>query len=221
MAEAAEADDADPVALLRPPVAERRIGGDAGAQERRRGGEVELRGEAERERLVDDDPLRVAAVGGGLPVHLGAVVGEGGAALAELLEPAPARVAAAAGVHHAADAGEISGAEPLHPRAHARHLSDDLVARHHREERAAPLVADLVEVGVAHAAERDVDDDVPRTGLAAGELERRDGRGGGRGSVGLHGGHGRSPGSRWRRVLARAAAARARKYGDARGRVAV
>ena len=42
MAEAAEAHDADLLALADVPVAQRRVGGDAGAEQRRHGGEVEL-----------------------------------------------------------------------------------------------------------------------------------------------------------------------------------
>ena len=72
--------------FLHVPVAQRRVGGDA----RRRGAARRAAGSrpagTEREALVDHDRARVAAVGGRLPVHLGAVVGERRALLAELLE---------------------------------------------------------------------------------------------------------------------------------------
>ena len=51
--------------------------------------------------------------------------------------------------------------EALHLGADAGDPPDDLVAGHHREDRAAPLVPGLVDVGVADAAVVDVDDDVP------------------------------------------------------------
>ena len=62
VAEAAEADDADLLALADFPVAQRRIGGDAGAQQRRSSGEVEVLRNPQDERLVHDDRLGVAAV---------------------------------------------------------------------------------------------------------------------------------------------------------------
>ena len=55
VAEAAQADDADLLALADLPVTQRRVGGDARAEQRRGGGEIELVGNLEREGLVDDD----------------------------------------------------------------------------------------------------------------------------------------------------------------------
>ena len=64
------------------------------------------------------------------------------------------------------------------PTAKSRHLgadcgddARDLVAGDHREDRSAPLVADLVDVAMADAAVRDVDLHVPRAQLAT--LDRR------------------------------------------------
>ena len=64
-----------------------------------------------------------------------------------------------------------------------RHPAHDLVAGHHREDGAAPLVAGLVDVGVADAAVEDVDLHVVRAHLAAVELERRQRGGLGEGGV--------------------------------------
>ena len=65
----------------------------------------------------------------------------------------------------------------------------DLVARHERIDRLAPLAACRVDVGVADPGESDVDDDVVRPGVAAldgGLLERDAGARGGVGGDGTH-----------------------------------
>ena len=77
VAQPAEADDADLLALADAPVAQRRIGRDAGAEQRRGSGEVEIGGNAQNESLVDDDAVGVAAVGDAAGVLVGGVVGEG------------------------------------------------------------------------------------------------------------------------------------------------
>ncbi len=64
MSESAESHDADFFAGADVPVAEWGVGGDAGAEERGDGGEVEVFGDFEDEVFVDDDALGVAAVGG-------------------------------------------------------------------------------------------------------------------------------------------------------------
>ena len=59
----AEADDADLLPFADFPVAQRRIGGDAGAQQRRGAGGIQLVGHAQHEGFVDDDAVGIAAVG--------------------------------------------------------------------------------------------------------------------------------------------------------------
>src|SRR5262249_43061090 len=140
---------------------------DAGAEERGGGSRVEARGDAEDVALVHYDSRRVAAEGRRLSVHLGGVVGERGALLAELLEPLCAGSARTAGVDEDAHARDIADAKLGDLAADLRDAADDLVSRNHGIERARPLVARLVDVGVADAAELDVDDDVVRSGLAA------------------------------------------------------
>ena len=63
VAQPAEADDADLLALGDAPVAHGRVGRDPGAEERRGSGEVEVGGDAQDEAFVDDDAVGVAAVG--------------------------------------------------------------------------------------------------------------------------------------------------------------
>ena len=133
-------------------------------------------GHAQDEVLVDDDPLRVAAVSHrrGL-VRVGRVVGEDRAArVAVLLEPFPAARARAARSHHAADGRQVAGLEPGHVGADLGDAADDLVAGHARIDGRPrrPLVAGGVQVGVAHAAVEDVDLDVALAGITARDARR-------------------------------------------------
>ena len=176
VAQPAEADHADLLALGDAPVAHGRVGRDAGAEERRGPGEVEVRGDAQDEALVDDDAVGVAAVGDrGRPVLVRRVVGEG-QVRAELLEAGLAVGAGAVRVDQAADRGEVAGLVLGDRRADLGDPPDDLVAGDDRVDRGhelAPLVADRVEVGVADAAEEDFD-----LHVAFGRIASRD-RGGG------------------------------------------
>ena len=175
VAQPAEAHDADFLALGHAPVAHGRVSGDAGAEQRRGSGEVEVGGNAKDEVLVDDDAVGVAAVGHAAGVLVGEVVGEG-KVVAELLEAGLALGTGAVGVDHAADGGEIAGLELGDGGADLGDAADDFMAGHARIDgghHAAPLVAGLVEVGVADAAEEDFDLHVVFGGIAA-----RDGGGG-------------------------------------------
>ena len=122
-----------------------------------------------------------------------AVVGEGGAVLAVLLQVMMAGLALAARIHHAAHADQIARPEAGDILADAAYAADDLVARHDRVGGAAPVVAGGVQVAVADAGVEDVDDDIVRPGITALEAE------GDQGLVGCVGGiavdvlgHGRS-----------------------------
>ena len=104
----AKRDDANRLTGPHLPVTQRRIRRDASAEKRGDGGQVQLVGDAQRERFVDDDTLGVAAVGDAAAVGIGAVVRENREALAELLEAFTAAGARAARVDHAADAGQVA-----------------------------------------------------------------------------------------------------------------
>ena len=107
VAQPAEADDGDLLAGAGAPAAQRGVGGDAGAQQRRGGGRVEAVGDGEDEVGVDDDVGGVAALGGGA-VAVGAGVGADHAVEAVLLVAVAAVGALAAGVDHAADADAVA-----------------------------------------------------------------------------------------------------------------
>ena len=157
VAQSAETDHADFLALGDAPVAHGRVGCDSGAEQRSGSGEVEIRGNAEDESLVNDDAVGVAAIGDASQMLVGEVVGEG-QIRAELLEARLALGACAVGVHHAADCGEVARLELGDRGANLGDTADDLVAGdaginggHH----AAPLIANLVEIGVTDAADRE------------------------------------------------------------------
>ena len=172
MAEAAKADDSDPLARADLPVPQGRIGGDAGAEQRRHRLEIEVFGNLGDETLLDDDLFGISAEGQVLRTAFSVVIGQGAALGAILFEPGLAGLAAAARIDHAADGGEIAGLELRDMRPDLDHAADDLMARNHGIKRIAPVIARLMEVGMADAAIKDVDLDVMRAGIATLETER-------------------------------------------------
>ncbi len=192
VSEPAQSHDAGLLPCPDVPVPQRRPGCDARAEQRRGGGRIQISGNAQDEILVHDDPFRIAAVGHAAEMAVGEVVGTGHCR-AELLEPAAAVGAGAAGVHHAPDANEVAGAELRCLRPGSRDPAHDLVpgdARVDRGRQAAPLIPHRVQVTVADAAAENLDLDVPPLRLAP-----RNGGGGQRrvsasGSIGFHGWHG-------------------------------
>lgn len=77
-----------------------------------------------------------------------------------------------AAVDDAADAHQVARLETLHVRADGGDPAHDLVARHTGVLGAIPFGTHLVQVGVADAAEGDVDLDIMHAGRAAGDLQR-------------------------------------------------
>ena len=169
VAQSAEADHANFFAFGHAPVAHRRVGGDSGAKQRRGPGKIEIRPELRSTKCsVDDNAVGVAAIGHAAEVLVREVIGEGHVR-AELLKPGLALRAGAVGVDQAADCGQVARLELGHRRADLGDAADDLMARNNRIYRghdAAPLVADLVDVGVADAAKQDFDLHVVLGGIA-------------------------------------------------------
>ncbi|MNN46846.1 hypothetical protein D3C81_1612450 [compost metagenome] len=91
--------------------------------------------------------------------------------------------AVAAGIDHATDAHQVADLVRRHLGTYGGDPADDLVTGHQRVHGNAPLVACLMDVGVAHAAVEDVDGDVIRARAAA--LEGHGGQGAGRGLGGV------------------------------------
>ena len=109
--------------------------------------------------FVDNDAIRVATIGDASEVLVREVVGEGHVG-AELLEALLALGTGAVGVDHAADCGDVADFEFGDSGAGFGNAADDLVAGNagvYRGHEAAPLIADLVEVGVTDSAEEDLE----------------------------------------------------------------
>ncbi len=156
--EPTDADDADFLAGPDLPVAQRRIGRDAGTEQRRDRGELfDRMTDLQHELLVDDDALRVAAERMTRRVFRTAVVGADEAVLAVLLETFIAGAAMLATADHATDADDIARCETGDVRTDGADATDDLVAGHTRIPRAGPLGTYRVQIGMTDAAERDVD----------------------------------------------------------------
>src|SRR6476660_9997163 len=98
---------------------ERRVGGDAGAKERRGTLERNAFGNSKHVVLIDGDASRIAAIGRRLAVALIAVIGQRHAAFAKMLLARKAGGAGTVRIDAAADTDD---------------LPDDLVARDHGKD---------------------------------------------------------------------------------------
>ena len=183
MAETAEPDHADPTARADVPGAQRRVGGDAGADQRRGLRQVQPVGDAQHELLAHDKALGVAAIGrlAGDPIAI--IVGLRVALAAELLQALAALIALLAGIDHAADRDRVADLVAGDFVADLGHAADDLVAGNHRVDAPSPIVAGLVEVGVADAAVEHLHDDIVGAWGPSLKRERRQRRVGGSGCI--------------------------------------
>src|SRR5438046_5640595 len=157
VAQSAEADHANFLALGDAPMMHRRVGRDPGAKQRRGSSEIEIGWKTQNEMFIDDDAFGVAAVGHASEVLVRRIEGKNHVR-AELLETSLALRAGAVRIDHAADRGEIPGLVLGDGRPDLDNTADDLVAGDNRIIRGhelAPLVADRMETGVADAAEQD------------------------------------------------------------------
>src|ERR1035437_8524099 len=108
VAQAAETDHANFLALCDAPVAHRRVCGDPGAEERRGSGEIKVGGDAQHEAFIDDDAIGVATIGDASEGLVRGVEGEG-QVRAELLKAGFAPGTGTVRVDEAADRGEVAG----------------------------------------------------------------------------------------------------------------
>src|SRR4029077_8416061 len=150
---------------------ERRVGGDAGAEQ---GGHIRKRkiwGDLERVLLIHDVVGEVSAVRRGLPVLLEPVIRPGGMFRTVLLQAFLTALTDTTGIHHGADAGQLADVESRYRGSDACHAPDDFMAGDHGEHRTAPLVSRLMDVGVADSAVQNFDEHVVRTQVASLEVE--------------------------------------------------
>ena len=186
VAQAAQAHHAYAVAGAYFPLFQRGIRGDAGAEQRGHAGQVQLLRYFQGVLFVHHNLAGIAAVGRPAGFFFGAAVGAHHAGgFAVLLQAIEAAGAGAAGIDHAAHTGDIAHFEVLHVVAHLGHTAHNFVAGHHWEDGTAPLVAYLVQVGVAHATELNVNQYIVWAHVAALEIERGQGHTYGRGRVGF------------------------------------
>src|SRR6266487_3232840 len=182
--QSAETDHANFLVLGDAPVMHRGVGRDAGAEQRRDCGEIEVGGDAQDKVFIDDDAFGVATVGHAPKVLVRRVEGEDHVR-AELLKASLALWAGAVRIDHAADRDQVAGLVLGNCRADLGHTADDLVTGDNRVIRGhelAPLIADRMEIGVADAAEEDLDLHVAVSWIAALDLgggQRRCGTGSG------------------------------------------
>jgi hypothetical protein len=108
VAQAAETDHANFLALCDAPVAHRRVCRDPGAEERRDPGEIEVGGDAQNEVFIDDDAIGVATIGDASEVLVRGVEGEL-QVRTEILKPSLTPGAGAVRVDEATDRGEVAG----------------------------------------------------------------------------------------------------------------
>ncbi|MNH15731.1 hypothetical protein D3C79_753500 [compost metagenome] len=164
-------------------VLERRVGGDTGAENRRRAGQVHPGRDAHHKVLADHDAAGVTAHGVAAidPVRGG--VGHGRAFQAVLLQVLGTGLAVAAGIDHAANADQVTDLVRRYLLAHRSDAADDLVPGHQRVHGNAPLIAGLMDVGVANATVEDLDGDIVRARAAT--LEGHGCQGAGRGLGGV------------------------------------
>src|SRR6266700_3548783 len=159
VAQSAKTDYANFLALGDAPMMHGRVCRDPSTKKWRSSGKIKIGGDAQDEAFVNDDAFGVAAVGHASEVFVRRVEGEDHVR-AELLKASLALWAGAVRIDHAADRGEITWLVLGNCRADLGHTADDLVTGDNRVIRGhelAPLVAHRMEIGVADAAEEDLD----------------------------------------------------------------
>src|SRR6266567_421953 len=172
VAQSAEADHPNFLALGDAPVMHGGVGSDAGAKQRRSCGKIEVGWKAQNEVFVDNDTFGVAAIGYASKMFVRRIEGEDHVR-AELLEAGLALRAGAVRVDHAADRGEVARFVLRDLRADLCHTADDLMARYDRVIRGhelAPLVAHRMQIGVADAAKQNFDLHIAVSWIAAFDL---------------------------------------------------
>jgi hypothetical protein len=158
MTEPAETDHANFLALGDAPMMHGRVSRDAGTQQRRGSGGIKIGRDTQDEAFIDDDAFGVATVGKTSKMFVRRVEGEDHVR-AELFKPSLAVRAGAVGIDHAADRDEIAWLVPCNCRANLGDTADNLMAGNDwviRGHELAPLVPYRMKIGVADAAEEDL-----------------------------------------------------------------
>jgi len=176
VAKSAKSHNADFLAFDDLVVSQRGISRDAGAKERRGGGEIQILRDVQHKGFIHDHAPGVPAVSHAAAVFIRSVEGKDRALVAELFEVFLAAFTNAAGIHQATDAGDVAFLELLDVRAGFRDPSDDFMAGHTRISGALPFVAGGMHVRVTDAAIKNLDLHVVLAGITALKVERRERR---------------------------------------------
>src|SRR5206468_11910549 len=174
VAQSAETDHANFLALRDTPVVHRRVGRDPGTQQRRSPRKIEIEWDAQNEVFVDNDSAGVPTVSETSEVFVRGVESEDHVGT-ELLKAGFALRTGTVRINHAADRGDVTRLELGHGRADPGNTADNLMAGHNRVIRGhelAPLVADRMKIGVTDAAEQNFDLNVAFSWIATFDLGR-------------------------------------------------
>jgi len=184
--EASQTNDGHFFPGTRLPVTQWGVERNSGAKQRRTGVQRKVIGHTQDVIFVHHNPGGIPAIGR-LALFIAAVVGPHGLHSTILLEAALAFGAGATGIDKTADPYFVSYFVFRHLVSNFRHYPSDFVPRHHGEDGffliVTPLIADLVNVGVADAAIFDPDYDIVVPRLAAFKRIGRQWCFGGEGSV--------------------------------------
>lgn len=172
MAQPADTHDADLVSRPHLPVTQRGIRRNPCAEQRCDCGELRfVVPDAQNIALMHHDLLRIAAQSVTGRVSRRPVI-RADHVVAIVLQPFVAICAVPATVNDAANSDELAHLEARHICADRRNTPDDFVSRHTGKQRASPLGAYLMDVGMADTTERDVDFHVVRARRAADDVHR-------------------------------------------------
>ena len=166
MAQSAEPQHGYLLARSDVPLSDRRIGGDAGAQQRSCRHEIQGIGDAANKPLIDDDFLRIATLGDS-SVDISGIVSTDRPVETRLFLPCLALLTASARVDQTSDAYSISRFVLRNPGTNGLNDSGNLMTNGQREVRLAPLVANGVNVRMTDSSSFNVDDDVVGTRVSS------------------------------------------------------
>ncbi|MNP23175.1 hypothetical protein D3C76_1158750 [compost metagenome] len=189
MAQPAQPDDRQARTGLDVMLAHRRPDGDAGTQQRTGEARIQCRRYPQHETLAYHDVLGVTAAGHLAADAVQAVIGGCHALGAMRLLMLLAGRTLLAAVDHATDSHPITGTITIDSRPHGSDPTDDFMARHTGKPRAFPVVMHVMQVGMADAAEVDIDGDIVGAQLTAFEAQGFEGSVGFMDAIADAGGH--------------------------------
>src|ERR1700754_3374878 len=99
---------------------------------------------------------RIPSISWCLTILLIAVISLAQPGLTVLFQSFLAAAAYPAGVDKTSDTGQIAHLKSFHMAAYPADASHDLVSRYHRKYRPAPFIPDLVDIGVAYTAIKNI-----------------------------------------------------------------